>query len=188
MLKILYGAVVSGVEIVNEVEAINIADTLSSADILSGVISILTIISSAVFLYVNIRVNRKNAAREIQRQVFSNFYLPIKFKLGYIINILESHSDVSIFEKKENDALYEKRRDDILLLYQNFLDWILKEQYCYSKEIDKLIFETIEHMQFVIVYRNDVKQLNSNRNKYPIPDFAGIIKKIDSEFEKGKFV
>lgn len=155
---------------------------------ISAALSILTILSSAIFLIVNIKVNRKNTAREVQRQVFSNFYLPVKFKLSYINNIVKCYPEVDIFIRKSEDALYEKRRLEILVAYQNFTEWISKEQYCCSQDIDKLIFKVIEHMQFVIVFYNDEKSLRINKSKYPIPDFDNIIQKIDKEFEKGKFV
>lgn len=156
--------------------------------VLSAVLNVFTILSSAIFLFVNIKVNRKSAAREIQRQVFSNFYLPVKFRLGYINNIICCHPNINIFIKKSEDALYEKRRDEILVSYQNFVDWISKEQYCCSPDIDKLIFKVVEHMQFVLVYHNNDKSLRNNEDKYPIPDFNHIIKKIDEEFDKGKFL
>lgn len=156
--------------------------------LISAVLNIITILSSAIFLFVNVKVNRKSTAREIQRQVFSNFYLPVKFKLGYINNILQSHPDVDIFTKKRDDALYERRRTEILNAYQSFIDWISKEQYCCSQNIDKLIFKVVEHMQFVLVYQNDEKSLKGNKNTYPIPDFDNIIQEIDKEFNKRKFV
>lgn len=167
------------------IEELN-SDLIST--VVSAVLNIITILSSAIFLFVNIKVNRKSTAREIQRQVFANFYLPVKFKLGYINNILQRYPTVDIFTMKNEDALYVRRRYEILNSYQDFVDWIAKEQYCCSQNIDKLIFKVAEHMQFVLVYQNDEKKLKENENIYPIPDFDSIVQEIDREFDRQKFI
>lgn len=157
-------------------------------DIISAVIGVLTIISSAIFLVINIKVNRVNIARDVRRTAFANYYLPIKFKLGYINNILKHHPDIDIFSKKSGDLLYENRRRDILIAYQEFLEWLRKAQFGFSKKIDKQIFLIIDHMQCIITYYEDNASLSANKDKYPLPDLESVIKLIDEEFEKGKFL
>lgn len=157
-------------------------------ELISAIISTLTIISSAIFLIINIKVNRRIIARDVQRTAFANYYLPIKFRLGYINNIIKHYPGVDIFLKKPGDLLYENRRHDIFIAYQEFIDWIRKSQFCFSKKIDKQIFLIIEHMQCIITYYDDNTSLAANKSKFPLPDLEYVIKLIDEEFEKGKFV
>ena len=157
-------------------------------EIISAVIGILTIISSAVFLAINIRINRKTIARDVERTAYANFYIPIKFRLGYINNIIKHYPDVDIFCKRSGDLLYENRRHEILMPYQEFIDWIRKTEFCFSKKIDKQIFLIIDHMQCVITYYNDGESLVRYKNKYPLPDLELVINSIDEEFVKSKFV
>lgn len=163
------------------------SDTICAA-IISGIISIVTIISSTLFLFINIKINRAQEKRMLQREVFSKYYLPIKFKLGNINNVYNFDSQLDIFVRKSNDALYEKYRQDIKYLYESFLNWILENQYCYSKDIDKKIFKIVEHMQFVVLNFDNQIILNQSKSQYPLPDFNDIIQNINTEFENSGFI
>lgn len=157
-------------------------------DIISAAIGVLTIISSLIFLIINIKVNRVNIARDVQRIAFANYYLPIKFKLGYINNLIKHYPDIDIFLRKSGDLLYENRRKDILIAYQEFLEWLKKSQFGFLKKIDKQIFLIIDHMQCIVIYYEDNASLSVNKDKYPLPDLENVIKLIDEEFEKGNFL
>ena len=61
------------------------------------------------------------------------------------------------------------------MAYQEFIDWIRKTEFCFSKKIDKQIFLIIDHMQCVITYYNDGESLVRYKNKYPLPDLELVI-------------
>ena len=108
--------------------------------------------------------------------------------MGNINNVYNFDSQLDIFVRKSNDALYEKYRQDIKYLYESFLDWILENQYCYSKDIDKKIFKIVEHMQFVVLNFDNQIILNQSKSQYPLPDFNDIIQNINTEFESSGFI